>query len=430
MAFGGGAFTIQNKKLPGAYINFVSLASAAAAEFSRGVAAMGLKLGWCAEGEVFTVSRAEFQKNALGIFGYPYDAPELAGVREIFIHAHTLRAYRLNSGGEHAQNSFAEAACSGVRGNAITTIISANGDKWDVETAVDGRVVDSQTVAAAAELEDNAWCRFKKEAALAENAGMPMTGGSDGRITQQSHLDFMDRVQNYSFNAIGAASDESGNDSLKVNALYADFVKRMRDEAGMKFQAVLYKHPADYEGVVNVKNCVELVYWATGLMAGMAVNASALNVVYDGELEIPANYTQQQLEAGIEAGEFMLHRVNEDKRVLADINSLTTCSDEKGEIFRQNQTVRVVDAAAMELADVFNRKYLGRISNNASGRISLWADMVKIFRDLERMGAIENFDEKSVSVEQGEENGGVVARADEINVIGAMEKLYMTIVIQ
>ena len=233
-----------------------------------------------------------------------------------------------------------------------------------------------------------------------------------------------------SFNAIGAVMDEDAEGALQVNALYADFTRRMRDEAGLKFQAVLYNHAADYEGVVNVKNSAELVYWATGLVAGTAVNASALNLVYDGELEIAADYTQQQLEEAIAAGEFALHRVNEELRVLSDINSLTSFTDSKGRIFGQNQTVRVIDAAALELASVFTGKYLGRIPNNASGRVSLWADMVKIFRDLERMGAVENFDEKSISVEQGEENGSVVAHAGEINVVGAMEKLYMTIVIQ
>lgn len=430
MAFGGGKFTIQNKKLPGAYINFVSLNSPVAGAFSRGVAAMGLQLGWGPEGEVFTVSRAAFQKDAMGIFAYPYDAPELMGVRELFINAHTLRVCRLNSGGTCAQNGFAVAKYSGTRGNAIMTVVAANGEKWDVKTMMEGKAVDSQTVASAEELQDNAWCSFKKEVVLAANAGEPMSGGTDGAVTLQSHLDFMDRVQSYSFNAIGAVSDENAENALKVNQLYADFAKRMRDETGMKFQTVLYNYAADHEGVVNVKNCAELVYWATGLVAGTAVNASALNAIYDGELEMDADYTQQQLEEAISKGEFVLHRVNEELRVLADINSLTSITDEKGAIFRQNQTVRVADAAATELAGVFTGKYLGRIPNNASGRVSLWADMVKIFRDLERMGAIENFDEKGVHVEPGEENGSVVARADGINVVGAMEKLYMTIVIQ
>ena len=44
MALGGGTFTSQNKELPGAYINFVSAASASAALSDRGIATMPLNL--------------------------------------------------------------------------------------------------------------------------------------------------------------------------------------------------------------------------------------------------------------------------------------------------------------------------------------------------------------------------------------------------
>ncbi len=43
---GGGTFTVQNKKLPGAYINFVSAARASATLSDRGIAAMAVPLSW------------------------------------------------------------------------------------------------------------------------------------------------------------------------------------------------------------------------------------------------------------------------------------------------------------------------------------------------------------------------------------------------
>ena len=46
MALGGGTFTVQNKQLPGAYINFVSASSANAALSERGIVTMPLKLDW------------------------------------------------------------------------------------------------------------------------------------------------------------------------------------------------------------------------------------------------------------------------------------------------------------------------------------------------------------------------------------------------
>ena len=67
MALGGGTFTVQNKELPGAYINFVSAASANAALSDRGIATMPLELDWGAEGEIFEVTDLELIKKLLGM---------------------------------------------------------------------------------------------------------------------------------------------------------------------------------------------------------------------------------------------------------------------------------------------------------------------------------------------------------------------------
>ena len=50
MPIGGGTFTVQNKVLPGAYINFVS-AGTNAKMGSRGVAALPLELNWGPENQ-------------------------------------------------------------------------------------------------------------------------------------------------------------------------------------------------------------------------------------------------------------------------------------------------------------------------------------------------------------------------------------------
>lgn len=440
MAFGGGIFTSQNKKLPGTYINFITSRAVVQEAFARGIAAIGLSLDWGKENAVFSVTRDEFYNNARAIFGYNADAPQLKGLRDLFINAHTLRAYRLNGGGTKASNSLAEALYGGARGNDITISVAANVDKpgqWDVMTWMDGEKLDRQTVDAAAKLKPNAYVSFK-DFELAEKAGEKLSGGTDGAVSVESHQKFIDLVQGYSFNAIGAVSDESGDGAVEVNALYAAFVKRMRDEMGVKFQAVLYRHPADHEGVVNVKNAVSdagenaasLVYWVTGLMAGTKVGASAMNTIYDGEFTVDAGLTQAELEAAMDAGEFTLHRVNEDLRVLNDVNSLATFTESKGEIFRQNQTIRVIDAIATEMSTIFGTRYIGKVANNASGRVSLRSDIIKLMRDLERVGAVEEFDEDSVSVEQGEKRGAVAAQLRGLNISGAMEQLYMTVMMQ
>lgn len=71
MPIGGGTFTVQNKILPGAYINFVSLGSVVKMG-TRGVAALPLELNWGPENKVFSVYAEDFNKNALSVFGYSW----------------------------------------------------------------------------------------------------------------------------------------------------------------------------------------------------------------------------------------------------------------------------------------------------------------------------------------------------------------------
>lgn len=96
MALGGGNFTTQNKELPGTYINFVSAASANIELSDRGIATMPLELDWGVENEIFEVSSEDFKKNSQTIFGYNYEHEKMKGLRDLFIGAKTLYAYRIN----------------------------------------------------------------------------------------------------------------------------------------------------------------------------------------------------------------------------------------------------------------------------------------------------------------------------------------------
>ena len=433
MALGGGTFLTQNKVLPGAYINFISVATASTNMTDRGYAAMGLELDWSQEGKIFEVTNGDFQKNSMKIFGHSYADDAMKGLRDLFKNVTTLFAYRLNGGGAKAANTFATALYSGTRGNDIKIAVQANVDdnsKFDVQTWLDGVLMDTQTVAKAAELVANDYVAFKTDASLTVTAATALTGGTNGTSNAAAHQAFLDKVESYpAINAIGYVGTETA-----VKSLYAAFAKRMRDEVGVKFQAVLDQQPADYEGCINVKNKVlddganeaSMVYWTLGVAAGTAVNASATNKIYDGEYTVDVDYTQAQLEAAIKAGEFTFHQVGDKVRVLSDINSLVTTTANKGDIFKDNQTIRVCDQIATDIANLFVTKYLGVVPNDASGRTSLWADIVKHHEDLQNIRAIENFTDEDVTVAQGDTKKSVVV-TDNITVVNTMEKLYMTV---
>ena len=424
---GGGTFTRQNKVLPGAYINFISAARATATLSERGVATMPLELDWGPDGTVFEVEQEEFIKDSIKIFGYSYSDAKMPALRELFKHATKAFLYRLTSGGEKATNLFATAKYSGIRGNDLKVVVADSVDvegAYDVKLYMDATLVDSQTVAKAEELVDNEFVVWKKDAELAATSGTALVGGTNGTVTGASHQKYLDAIESYSFNAMGVCTDDAS-----TKALYAAFTQRMRDKVGTKFQCVLFAHAADYEGVINVKNCVDVVPWVVGIEAACAVNASCTNVAYDGELTVDTSYTQAQLEKAIKAGEFVLHSVGTEVRILEDIDSLVTFTDDKNELFQSNQTVRVLDQIATDIASLFNTKYHGKIQNNASGRVSLWSDIVTHHKELEKLGAIENFSEDDVVVSAGDEKKSVSVE-DKITVVNAMAQLYMTVVIQ
>lgn len=435
MALGGGSFTTQNKKLPGAYINFVSAASASPELSARGIATMPLDIDWGVEGEIFEVTNADFQKNSQKIFGYAYDHPKLKGLRDLFIGTKTLFAYRLNGGGAKAANTFATALYGGTRGNDLKIVIQANADddkKFDVITYLGTVKVDTQTVSSATELVANDYVTFKVDAALAITASTPLEGGANAEVTGASHQTYLDKAESYTYNTMGVVTDDE-----TIIKLYAAYNKRMREELGVKFQLVVYRYAADFMGVVGVKNKVtdegwsaaSLVYWVTGIQAGCEVNKSCQNKKYDGEFTVDVAYTQTELTQCVENGEFVLHRVNSDIRVLEDINTMVTTTDEVGDIFKDNQVIRVIDQLGNDDAVLFNTKYLGVVPNKASGRTSLWSDLVKIRQQLQEIGAIENFADSDVTVEQGDNKKSVVAKSA-IEVVVNMGKLYLTNVIR
>ena len=428
---GGGNFISQNKVLPGTYINFVSAAKASVNISERGIAAIAMELDWGEDEKIIKLTADEFVKNSLKLLGYDYDNEKLKGLRDLFKNATTLYLYKLNKGTK-ASNTYATAKCSGIRGNNIKIIIQTNVDedsKFDVITMVDDKKVDTQTVATASELMDNDYIEFKKESTLQATAGTALTGGANGEtVTGENHQTFLNKLESYTFNALGCTSKDTS-----ISNLYVAFTKRMRNEMGVKFQTVVYNNQANDEGIVNLKNATEedetaLIYYTTGIIAGCAINKSNTNSVYDGEYTVKADYTQSELETAILNGEFVYHKVGEEIRVLEDINSLKDTTSEKGEEFKSNQTIRVLDQVATDTAVIFNTKYLGKIQNNESGRVSLWNDIVTLYKEYATLQAIENFESEDIEIAQGNDKKSVVVNGS-IQPVNCMEKLYMTIIV-
>lgn len=438
MALGGGTFLVQNKILPGAYMNFVSVAQASTMLSERGIATLPLDMDWGPEGVIFTVELADFLANSQKIFGHNYKDDALKPMREIFKHAKTVHFFRLNSAGAKATNKFATAKYPGTRGNDLKIIIESNENSttetplYDVSTYLDTVQVDLQKgVSKMGDLVPNDYVDWGTTETLELTASTPLTGGTNGEVQDAAYQTYLDQAEAYTFNAMGCPST-----SPTITALFAAHAKRMRDEVGKKFQVVCFRVLADHEGVISVKNTIKnkeddpaLIPWVTGVIAGTAVNQSATNTAYDGEYEIDTNYTQVELENGIKEGSFMFHLVDSQAVILDDINTFTSITDEKGADFSSNQTIRVLDQIANDIAVLFAQKYLGKVPNDAAGRVSLWNDIVRIHTKLQDLRAIESFTSEHVTVGPGDSKKAAVVE-DLVTPVNALGQLYVTVYIQ
>lgn len=513
MAYGGGKFMTQNKILPGAYVVFASVARASVTISDRGVAAAPFELSWGPEGEVLEVEQRDFVKDCMEIFGYPYTAPEMLPLREIFKHAIKCYCYRLpSSNAAKAQNPgdliFAKAKYKGKRGNDICVQIEQipKTTKYNVTTLVGGIKVDEQlSVEHFGDLRDNDYVEWLKGVTIEEDVytavpetettpvegttyytrsgeagsysytevaepsseGMStyytrstvdvnytfifddetlagdtkviadqitnLVGGADGDIDGDADENFLEAIEPYSFNTLCCPA----SDSVTIGT-YVSFTKAQRDQVGARFQLVCYSPDsstgADYEGVIGLwnkpKNADEaaLTYWLTGAEAAAPINGSLTNTKYDGELEIEVDTKQSKLEDHIKKGHLVFHRSNGDIVILTDINSLVTLKEDFGSMFQKNQTIRFCDNLANDLAAHFVKRYLGIVQNDNSGRASWWNEVVKYLREAQRLRAITEFEDDIVTVDIGDEKDIVVTNINGLNIVNAMEKLYMTVI--
>ena len=438
---GGGKFQTQNKLLVGSYINFVSAKDASIALSDRGYAATSLELDWGAEG-ITELTTESFQKDAKKLLGYDYTHANMKPIRELFKRASVVYVYRLNAtGAKKAVSDVATAKYAGVKGNSISTLIEANVDvegKYDVYTYVDGVEVDKQIVAKYDELVANDYVDFNIASGALEVGTQPvyLTGGANGTVTAgEEHAKFLALAESYSFNTLACNSVDK-----TIIDLYIAYTKRMRYEVGVKFQTVVYGKAGDVEidpnekGVIVVDTAVKEegvpvhygIFWTAGASAGCAINESNTNRKYDGEYNFDVDYTKTELENAIKSGKFVFHKVGDDVRVLVDINSLVEYDMTESADFSDNKVVRIIDQIGNDVALEFNTNFLGKIPNDAAGRISLWNAIDNYGKKLLNLRAIQNWDNAQLKISEGETKTSVVVDMV-VNVVGTMEKLYMTV---
>ena len=433
----GGTWTTQNKVRPGVYVNVVSAGGPVGSAGSRGITSIALSLPWGAAKVITPIVAGE---NTLTKLGFDITAPELLLVREALKRAQTVLLYKLNDGTKAAVTSGALTATAkygGLRGNALKIVVQTNIDdsaKFDVKTLLNNVVMDTQVVANIAGLKANDWVTFNASGTLTATAGTPLIGGADGSVTNADHTAYLAALELYEFQTAALASTDSA-----LKAVYAAFVRRLRDSEGKKVQVVLENYlTADNEGVISVKNGVVLsdgttltaaqaTAWVAGATAGAEMNESLTYSAYDDAVDVAPRYTNTQIEAALTAGEFLFTPSTNRAVVEQDINTFLSFVPTKGKEFHKNRVIRVLDGISNDLKRIFESFYIGKVSNTQDGRALFRKEIVVYLDTLQGIAAIQNFDAQTdVTVSEGTESDAVYVEVG-IQPVDSIEKVYMKV---
>ena len=451
---GGGIWTVQNKRRPGAYINFKSVPKPVGLLGDRGTVTAALPMSWGPEGKLIELYGTDLLdgKSSAKVGCTAFDAESLP-FRMLLSGCYKALVYRANTGGDKASMQLVSdegvevavfAKYAGAAGNKLSVIIAADKPSAGLSTIqvlFNGKSQESIVIASddAQGLVDiqSDWIYFTVEAGAVDvpvTAGATLTGGSDGNIVAD-YSDYFNLITSKAnWQCMAIQSTDAG-----LPPLIAAKVESLRDELGRKVQAVVHNdNSADYEGIISTKGqgfktatetiTPELfVLWAAGITAGSAINQSNTARVIEGATEIIGYIPENEIADNLEQGWFILtYRQDGAVCVEQDINTFRSFTPDKNYAFSKNRAVRCLDEIGNRTALTFNVNYAGKEDNNKTGRNTYKGELISMLDDMHDIGAIEAYDTADVVVLPGEKIDAVVVDLY-IQPVDSMEKLYMTV---
>lgn len=445
----GGIWTSQNKTLPGVYINVKSQGNVNANVGTRGVVAIAEPLSWGPTGVVQEITPGE---SLVPYIGYDVTQPQALFLREMMKGSNvtsgpiSILLYRpTGTSGVAATGTIGALTVTalyvGVRGNDVSIIISEEVDSegtYDVQTVVDGSIVDEQAVTDLSQLTANSWVKWTGTGTtITETAGQALSGGKDPTVATTDYSTFLAAIEPYTFDVIAY----DGTEQTVIQA-YAAFAERVSDSIGKKCQAVAagqYAIAADSEYMIGVQNGVVLddgttltpqqaVWWVAGAEAGALYYHSLTYAEYPNAVAASPKLTESELTEAVQSGAFCFIDDFGAAQVCTDINTLTTFTVDKGKEFRKNRLMRVLMQFSNDVYAYFATSYIGKVDNNDAGRNLLKGWIVGYLNEMQANNGVQNFTAEDVEVLPGSEVDAVVINVS-IQPVDSVEKIYMTVTV-
>lgn len=445
----GGIWTSQNKVRPGAYINFEGEPQTPISIGERGIAALTMPLSWGAQGEIIDITALDLlDGSTLKKVGLVYSDSDALLLRLALANCALLKVYNSRSGGAAATTTIdvdtgtgdgltVTAKYNGTFGNKITIKITVSGTNATVETYADSYFVDRQIIPAndVTQLVANDYVTFSGSGTLV-TAEATLEDGTNGNAASSLYTNFFNALRNETWNTVAITSNTATDITLAIST-----IQNFRENEGMYVQGVVANSSdANYEGIINVVSGVNLVdgtqvtaeqftAWVAGATAGAYLTESLTGKVVEGAVSVRSQLTNAEIIAALQAGKFVL-AVNQNGtiRVEKDINSWHNVTATKGYTFSKNRVIRELDEIGSSIKNIWETTYLGKVSNNESGRMLFKSSIINYLNSLENTGAITDFDPATVTVQAGDAVDSVLATIA-VKPVDSMEFLYMTVTI-
>lgn len=423
-------WTTQNKRLPGAYVNFKARKEQKALVSGEGIPALMLQGQTLAAPGFHTVAQGTDLAKLFGTTAkIAYVAEALAVASKVLVYV------PVSTGGTKATGTegglTVTAVKEGTEGNKLVVNIINNGPNMIVTTILDNNQVDSQEVSASQLPTANDYVTFS--GTLPSSGGsttqITLSGGADGSI-DNSVDKFIAELSKQDFRVVAYGTD-TADDKKKLVAA----IKEWRNE-GRAIVAVINNYAeANNEGIISVDNGVtladgtkltakEAIYRVAALSA-TAGSKSLTHAEYVGAIDCDAK-TPQEIAQAIEKGNIVFRMFRGRVLIAQDVNTLVTPADGQNDDFKKNKLVRTMDIIGEAIQAVFVENFVGQVVNDIDGRELFKQHLiVRVLDPLVAQSAL-TYSADDIKVTEGSQKEAILVTLG-VKLADAMEKLYVTV---
>ena len=422
-------WTTQNKRLPGAYVNFKARKEQKALVSGEGIPALMLQGQTLAAPGFNTIHQGEdlvkfFGPNAKSNLV----AEALAVANKVLVYVPAV------SGGAKATGTSGEftvtAVKEGADGNNIKVTAGTVGTESTVRTYVNQTEVDSQSLKTGEYPKANDYVTFSGNLPpVGPPKQIQLAGGVDGTI-DTSVEKFISELSKQDFRVVAYGTDVADDKKKLVDA-----VKEWRNE-GRAIVAVINNYAeANNEGIISVDNGVtladgtkltskEAIYRVAALSAN-AGSKSLTHAEYVGAIDCDAK-TPQEIAQAIEKGNIVFRMFRGRVLIAQDVNTLVTPLDGQNDDFKKNKLVRTMDIIGEAIQAVFVENFVGQVVNDIDGRELFKQHLiVRVLDPLVAQSAL-TYSAEDIKVMEGSQKEAILVSLG-VKLADAMEKLYVTV---